>query len=54
MAPGGVVMTVHGWTGVLAEEADGLGVRTATFEERPEDHFYGGRTIAWMRLPEKA
>jgi len=53
MAPGGVVMTVHGWTGVLAEEAGGLEGRTAAFEERPEDHFYGGRTLAWMRLPEK-
>jgi hypothetical protein len=52
MAPGGVVMTVHGWTGVLEETSVRIGGRCETFVERPSDHFYGGRTISWMRLPE--
>jgi Methyltransferase domain len=51
MVPGGILMTVHGWIGVLEEEAARLGGRCETFRERPRDHFYGGRALSWMRLP---
>lgn len=51
MRPGGVLMTVAGWTGVLEELSRELGAECRTFHEQPIDHFYGGRTLSWMRLP---
>jgi hypothetical protein len=51
MAPGGVLMSVHAWTGVLEEIAAHTGGRYETFTERPSDHFYGGRTVGWVQLP---
>jgi hypothetical protein len=51
MAPGGVLMTVAGWTGVLEQLSERTGGRSRSFQERPLDHFYSGRTLSWMRLP---
>ncbi|HEX7279620.1 MAG TPA: class I SAM-dependent methyltransferase [Solirubrobacterales bacterium] len=51
MAPGGTLMTVAGWTGLLDQLAEELRGRSRTFRERPLDHFYSGRTLSWMRLP---
>jgi Methyltransferase domain len=45
--PGAVLMTVHGWTGVLEELSQSAGLPYADFRERPRDHFYGGRHLAW-------
>lgn len=45
-APGAVLMTPWGWTGVLQR----LTERAATFQERPRDHFYAGRHVAFARL----
>jgi methyltransferase family protein len=47
--PGAVVMTAYGWTGVLKELATERGLTYAEFRERPRDHFYGGRHLAWAR-----
>ena len=49
--PGAVVMTVHGWSGVLEELAHERALSYAEFRERPHDHFYGGRHLAWARVP---
>jgi len=51
MAPGGILMTVAGWTGLLDELAERLKGHSRTFQERPLDHFYSGRNLSWMRLP---
>jgi Methyltransferase domain len=51
MAPGGTLMTVAGWTGLLEQLAEQMRGRSRTFRERPLDHFYSGRTLSWMRLP---
>ena len=51
MAPGGTLMTVAGWTGLLDQLAERLRGRSRTFRERPLDHFYSGRTLSWMGLP---
>jgi hypothetical protein len=48
--PGAVVMTVHGWSGVLQELAAERGLTYGEFHERPRDHFYGGRHLAWARV----
>jgi hypothetical protein len=48
----GVMMTVAGWTGTLEELGEKTGGRSRTFRERPLDHFYAGRTLCWMRLPD--
>jgi hypothetical protein len=48
--PGAVVMTVHGWSGVLKELAAERGLTYREFHERPRDHFYGGRHLAWARV----
>jgi len=53
MEANGVLMTVAGWTGVLEEESARLGGRCQTFHEHPVDHFYSGRTLSWMRLPDR-
>jgi hypothetical protein len=47
--PGAVVMTAYGWSGVLKELATERGLTYAEFRERPRDHFYGGRHLAWAR-----
>jgi hypothetical protein len=47
---GAVVMTVHGWTGVLKDLSRSTGYPYAEFRERPRDHFYGGRHLAWARV----
>jgi hypothetical protein len=52
--PGAIVMTVHGWTGVLDEMSAAAGLPYADFRERPQDHFYGGRHLAWARVPRRA
>jgi Methyltransferase domain len=49
--PGALVMTVHGWTGVLRELARARGLSYEDFHERPRDHFYHGRHLAWTRVP---
>jgi hypothetical protein len=51
MAPGGILMTVAGWTGLLEQLAGQMRGRSRTFRERPLDHFYSGRTLSWMQLP---
>jgi Methyltransferase domain len=51
MIPGGILMTVAGWTGVLDQLSERIGGRSRKFQERPLDHFYSGRTLSWMRLP---
>ncbi|HST70804.1 MAG TPA: class I SAM-dependent methyltransferase [Solirubrobacterales bacterium] len=51
MAPGGTLMTVAGWTGLLEQLAERLRGCSRTFREQPLDHFYSGRTLSWMRLP---
>jgi hypothetical protein len=48
--PGAVVMTTHGWSGVLKELATERHLTYAEFRERPRDHFYGGRHLAWARV----
>jgi hypothetical protein len=48
--PGAVLMTVHGWTGVLKEMSVAAGLSYADFQDRPRDHFYGGRHLAWARV----
>jgi hypothetical protein len=42
---------VAGWTGVLEQLSERTGGRSRSFQERPLDHFYSGRTLSWMRLP---
>lgn len=49
--PGAVLMTTHGWTDVLEELSATAGLAYADFHERPRDHFYGGRQLAWARTP---
>ena len=48
--PSAVVMTTHGWSGVLKELATERHLTYAEFRERPRDHFYGGRHLAWARV----
>jgi Methyltransferase domain len=48
--PGAVLMTVHGWTGVLKQLAAERGLTYGDLKERPADHFYGGRHLAWARV----
>jgi hypothetical protein len=48
--PGAVLMTTHGWSDVLEELSAAAGLSYADFHERPRDHFYGGRQLAWARL----
>jgi len=48
--PGAVVMTTHGWSDVLRELARERDLTYAEFRERPRDHFYGGRHLAWARV----
>lgn len=45
-APGAVLMTAWGWTGTLQRLIE----EAATFQERPRDHFYAGRRVAFARL----
>jgi hypothetical protein len=52
MAPGGILTTTVGWSSYLEERAAELGGTHGGFRERPADHFYTGRTLAWLRLPE--
>lgn len=47
--PGAVLMTTHGWSGVLEELSRSAGLSYADFHERPHDHFYKGRHLAWAR-----
>jgi Methyltransferase domain len=48
--PGAILMTTHGWTGVLEGLSATRAMACADFHERPRDHFYGGRQLAWARL----
>jgi hypothetical protein len=51
LAPGAVLMAIHGWTGAPEKFAARHGGRTERFKEQPYDHFYGGREIGWIKLP---
>lgn len=48
--PDAVVMTTHGWSGVLEEMSRSAGLAYADLQERPHDHFYSGRHLAWARV----
>jgi len=51
LAPKAILMTTVGWSTYLEERSAELGAEFEGFAEQPADHFYPGRTLAWLRLP---